>query len=147
VGGSERKSRHADARSGRESVCVCVRVRGSARLISSLSMPQKTDCCIAHTPSKCLRGNFTANCPCGQAMRPRGVLLSPFTRVGFPNLSFIPGRPQGADYLHASQILLTPRSTEHQSTPLWEYRIDDNCRAVCYLDGDTYVRLGLHRLP
>ena len=36
-----------------------------------------------------------------------GLLLSPFTRVSLPNLSFMPARPQGADYHHASQILLT----------------------------------------
>jgi len=28
-----------------------------------------------------------------------------------PNLSFMPARPQGADYHHASQILLTPEAS------------------------------------
>ena len=40
-----------------------------------------------------------------------GLLLFPFTRASLPNLSFMPARPQGADYHHASQILLTPLLT------------------------------------
>jgi len=58
------------------------------------------------------------------------LLLSPFTRVGFPNLSFMPARPQGVDYHHASQILPTPIDRKEVDSSEEYFCVHDNPYAV-----------------
>lgn len=40
---------------------------------------------------------------------------------------------------HPSFQVKVVQATAHQPMPDWEYRIDNNYRATCFHDGDTYV--------